>query len=338
MRLVFAGTPEFAVATLRALYESQHEIVAVYTQPDRPSGRGQKLRPSAVKQAALALNLRLIQVEDFKSEEAIEELRSLGAEAMIVVAYGLLLAQRVLDLFPAACWNLHASLLPRWRGAAPIARAIEAGDCETGVAVMKMEKGLDTGPVLIQAIVPIGSTDNAMVLQAKLAERGAALMLEALNRIERLHVEPMMLERALTQQPITGATYAGKLNKAEGQLDFSQPAAVLERRIRAFDPVPGCFCWVYAKNSSLMLKCWRAKVYQEGSIGLQAGRVGMVVGLGVDGPIIACGLDLLELIEVQQPGGRRLAASRWAQQHGLTIGDYFGDASGPAKPHDHEPT
>jgi methionyl-tRNA formyltransferase len=249
MRLVFAGTPEFAVPTLRALHASEHDIVAVYTQPDRPSGRGQRLRPSAVKQAAFDLDLRLIQVEDFKSDEAVQALGALEADAMVVVAYGLLLSQRVLDLFPAACWNLHASLLPRWRGAAPIARAIEAGDRETGVAVMKMEKGLDTGPVLMQAKLPITALDTAQHLQSRLAELGAVLMVKGIDKIEKLWSEPDSLERALQAQSSHGACYASKLTKAEAQLDFSQHAAVLERRMRAFDPVPGCYsCFIQAIN------------------------------------------------------------------------------------------
>lgn len=337
MRLVYAGTPDFAVATLEAIHASRHEIVAVYTQPDRPSGRGQKLRPSAVKQAALARNLRLIQVENFKSKAAIEQLRALDADAMVVVAYGLLLAQAVLDLFPAGCWNLHASCLPRWRGAAPIARAIEAGDRETGVAVMKMEKGLDTGPVLSEFVLSIGPHDSAQSLQHRLAMHGAGLMVGALDRLERLRFEPLALAQALKTQSADGATYASKLHKSEGLLDFSQPAALLERRMRAFDPVPGCFCWFFPQGAGeqalvdnplarskagQMIKCWRGRVHPGVSPG-PGPRFGLVVGLGADGPIIACGEDFLELIEVQQPGGLRVAAMPWAQQTGVKIGDFF---------------
>jgi len=340
MRLVFAGTPEFAVPTLRALHASQHDIVAVYTQPDRPSGRGQRLRPSAVKQAAFDLHLRLIQVEDFKSEEAVQALGALGADAMVVVAYGLLLSQRVLDLFPAACWNLHASLLPRWRGAAPIARAIEAGDQETGVAVMKMEKGLDTGPVLMQAKLPITALDTAQHLQSRLAELGAALMVKGIDQIEKLWPEPDSLERALQAQSGHGACYASKLTKAEAQLDFNQHAAVLERRMRAFDPVPGCYSWFHAGDKPpQLLKCWRGRVVEaqhrqaslqqlcSSATHRQHPPVGRVIGFGSEGPLIVCGGEFLELLEVQPAGGLRLPAARWAQQSGLTIGDFFGSAS-----------
>ena len=332
MRIVFAGTPAFAVPTLKALHASRHELAAVYTQPDRPSGRGHKLRPSSVKQAALERGLKVVQVEDFKSTQAVDELRAFGAEAMVVVAYGLLLPPPVLEIFPSACWNLHASILPRWRGAAPIARAIEAGDSYTAVAVMKMERGLDTGPILSQTEVAIGPDDNAERLQTRLAVLGAELMVVAMDQLSELSGQPLALEAALRVQSSDGITYASKLSKAEALLDFGESAMVLERRMRAFDPVPGCFTWVHKAQSGAaptLLKCWRARVHDmdQGANTHDASAVpyGRVVGFGEAGPIIACAGSCIELVEVQPAGGVRLAAMPWARQFGLKAGDLFGN-------------
>lgn len=339
MRIVFAGTPEFAVPTLQALHASRHEVVAVYTQPDRPAGRGQRLKPSAVKQAALALGLNVEQAAHFKTEQSVHALRAHGADAMVVVAYGLLLPQTVLDVFAADCWNLHASLLPRWRGAAPIARAIEAGDSLTAVAVMKMERGLDTGPILTQAQVPISPEDNAQSLQDRLARLGASLMSEAMDRVAAMFGRPLALEQALQPQSMQGITYANKLSKAEAQLNFAQSAGAIERKLRAFDPVPGCFTWVHQALSGAtpaMIKCWRGRAHEAGFAPRkpadESSRAGRIVGFGADGPVIACAKDWLELIEVQPAGGVRLPAMRWARQIGLQVGDFFADQTWPGEP------
>ncbi|NCV59175.1 MAG: methionyl-tRNA formyltransferase [Betaproteobacteria bacterium] len=305
------------------------------------------MRASAVKQAALARGLPVIQVEDFKSPQAMEVLQSLRADAMVVVAYGLLLPQAVLDLFGAACWNLHASLLPRWRGAAPIARAIEAGDLQTGVAVMKMERGLDTGGVLMQIEETITPEDSTQSLQARLALLGAGLMVEAIDRVERLLQAGQPIEAVLEPQSSSGIVYAAKLRKDEARLDFTQPAQQLERKMRAFDPTPGCLTWYLPPSPDAapqMLKCWRGRVqpmpvgqttdqackergqtYEERSQRGAFVQPGLVIGFGADGPLIACGADCLELREVQAAGGLRQPASRWASQVQLRLGDRLGD-------------
>jgi methionyl-tRNA formyltransferase len=231
LRIVFAGTPDFAVPSLRAAAQ-RGEVVAVYTQPDRPAGRGRELQSSPVKLEALRRGIPVLQPESLKSEISRDALRALQPDLMVVVAYGLLLPQRILEIPRFGCWNVHASLLPRWRGAAPIQRAIEAGDRETGACLMQMEKGLDTGPVLLRQAIAIGETETGGQLHDRLSELGAQVLADGLGLL-RAGIRPVP-----QPQPAEGATYAHKLDKAEAKLDWAQPADVLARKVRAFNPWP----------------------------------------------------------------------------------------------------
>jgi len=231
MKIVFAGTPEFAVSSLRAAAR-HHEVVAVYTQPDRPAGRGRGLAPSPVKLEAIARGIPVFQPESLKTPEAQQQLRDLAPDLMVVVAYGLILPKAVLTIPTHGCWNVHASLLPRWRGAAPIQRAIQAGDAETGVCLMQMEAGLDTGPVLLKQHIAIGANDTGGQLHDRLAELGAQVLSDGLGLL-RAGIKPIA-----QPQPEAGVTYAHKLDKAEARLDWAQDAHALARTVRAFNPWP----------------------------------------------------------------------------------------------------
>ena len=231
MRIVFAGTPEFAVPCLRAA-ANKAEVVAVYTQPDRPAGRGRGLAPSPVKLEAVLRGIPVHQPEHFRSAAAKAELRALAPDLMVVVAYGLILPQSVLDIPAHGCWNVHASMLPRWRGAAPIQRAIEAGDARTGVCLMQMEKGLDTGPVLLAQALDIGPDETGGRLHDRLADLGAQVLSDALGLLRAT------IQLPPHPQPDAGVTYAHKIDKAEARLDWSQPARVLANKVRAFNPWP----------------------------------------------------------------------------------------------------
>jgi len=293
LRVVFAGTPEFSVPCLEACRTSGAEVVAVYTQPDRPAGRGRKLTPSPVKQAAVAAGIPVEQPESLKSEEARAALAAYTPDLMVVVAYGLILPRKVLAIPRLGCWNVHASLLPRWRGAAPIQRAILAGDAESGVDLMQMEAGLDTGPMLLERRTPISGDDTGGSLHDRLAALGADVLAEGLARVmagETLAARP---------QPEEGVTYAHKLDKAEARLDFTRPAIALERQVRAFDP------WPVAEGeiSGEMLRIWAARAV-EGS-----GTPGAVLGVSRDGIDIACGEGALRVTALQRAGGKRITAA-----------------------------
>lgn len=287
LRLVFAGTPEFAATALRALIESPHQIVAVYTQPDRPAGRGRKLSPSPVKQVALQHGLPVLQPESLKSPEALDQLRELAADVMVVAAYGLILPPEVLQLPRCGCLNIHASLLPRWRGAAPIQRAILAGDRETGITIMQMDKGLDTGPMLLKLRCPISPEDNAASLHDHLADIGARAIVSALAQLPDLTAEP--------QDP-TAATYASKLTKQEAVLDWQLSAEELDRRIRAFNP------WPVAQTSVAghTLRIWAAQPLAEPT---QASP-GSVIRCDKRGIDVACGKGILRLTQLQPAGSK----------------------------------
>ena len=290
LRLVFAGTPEFSVPPLQRLLSGPDVLLAVYTQPDRPAGRGRQLQPSPVKQCALEGGIEVRQPLNFKDPDERARLTALEPDLMIVVAYGLILPQKVLDIPRFGCWNLHASLLPRWRGAAPIQRAIEAGDAETGVDLMQMERGLDTGPVLLERRTPIRGDDTGGSLHDRLAVIGAELLVEGLARLragEALPPQP---------QPEQGVTYAHKLDKAEARLDFSQPAAVLDRRVRAFNPWPICDCELGGER----LRVHAAQALDRPN----SAAPGTVVAAGAAGIDIACGAGVLRLTRVQREGGR----------------------------------
>ncbi|HET6552960.1 MAG TPA: methionyl-tRNA formyltransferase [Dyella sp.] len=293
LRVVFAGTPEFSVPCLEACRASGADVVAVYTQPDRPAGRGRKLTPSPVKHAAVAAGIAVEQPESLKSEDARATLAAYAPDLMVVVAYGLILPRKVLAIPRLGCWNVHASLLPRWRGAAPIQRAILAGDAESGVDLMQMEAGLDTGPVLLERRTPITHEDTGGSLHDRLSALGADVLAEGLARVMAGEtLEPR-------GQPDEGVTYAHKLDKAEAKLDFSRPAIELERQVRAFDP------WPVAEGeiNGETLRVWAARAI-EGS-----GVPGSVLNVGRDGIDIACGEGALRVTSLQRAGGKRITAA-----------------------------
>ncbi|QEU32211.1 methionyl-tRNA formyltransferase [Stenotrophomonas maltophilia] len=294
MRIVFAGTPEFAVSSLRAAAR-HHDVVAVYTQPDRPAGRGRGLAPSPVKLEAVARGIPVYQPESLKDAAAQQQLRDLQPDLMVVVAYGLILPKAVLAIPTHGCWNVHASLLPRWRGAAPIQRAIQAGDAKTGVCLMQMEAGLDTGPVLLHQELPIAATDTGGQLHDKLAELGAQVLSDGLGLL-RAGIKPIA-----RPQPEQGVTYAHKLDKAEARLDWAQDADALARTVRAFNP------WPIAEAT---LAGERVRIH--GAVALEADHgqaPGTVLAAGRDGIDIACGQGALRLRVLQREGGKAITAA-----------------------------
>jgi len=306
MRIAFAGTPEFAVPALEALLAAGHRVVGVWTQPDRPAGRGMRLTPSPVKQAAQRHALPVHQPLSLREEPAQRELRECGADAMVVVAYGLLLPEAVLGLFRYGALNIHASLLPRWRGAAPIQRALLAGDRETGVCIMQMDAGLDTGPTLLCEAIPIGDDDTAGTLHDKLAALGARLIVRALEGLERGELRP-------TPQPDSGVTYAHKIAKAEARIDWRRPAPEGWRRIRAFNPFPGAG----TRWGDTELKLWQARI-ADGE-----GEPGTVLRCEDDAFVVACGSGAVAVTVAQRAGGKRLPAAEFLRGTGLAPGDRF---------------
>jgi methionyl-tRNA formyltransferase len=307
MKVVFAGTPEFAAVALRALIEAGFEIPLVLTQPDRPAGRGMQLQASAVKQVALAqgievlqpLSLRMDSRDPQRAEEAKaahERLLATDYDVMVVAAYGLILPRATLDIKP--CINIHGSLLPRWRGAAPIHRAIEAGDAETGVTIMEMEEGLDTGPMLLMERLPILDTDTTGSLHDKLADMGGRMIVDALDRMAAggLQAEP---------QPEEGVTYAAKISKEEAKLDLQRPALELARKVRAFNPFPGAAMQTAAQAGGVTIKVWNAQATDAKA------QPGQVLSADAQGIVVACGDGALRLTELQKPGGKRLAAGEF---------------------------
>lgn len=295
MRVVFAGTPDFSVPCLAACRASGAEVVAVYTQPDRPAGRGRKLTPSPVKQAALDAGIAVEQPESLRGAEAQAKLAAYAPDLMVVVAYGLILPRAVLATPRLGCWNVHASLLPRWRGAAPIQRAILAGDTETGVGLMQMEAGLDTGPVLIERRTPIARDDTGGSLHDRLAALGAEALAEGLARV--LAGETI----AATPQAAEGAVYAHKLDKAECALDFTRPAIELERQVRAFDPWPGSDGAIAGER----VRIWGAHAL-DATTAAAPGTLLRADRAGID---LACGTGVLRITAVQRAGGRRIGAA-----------------------------
>ena len=295
LRVVFAGTPEFSVPCLEACRASGAEVVAAYTQPDRPAGRGRKLAASPVKEAALAAGIPVEQPESFKAEDDRARLAGYAPDLMVVVAYGLILPRKVLAIPRLGCWNVHASLLPRWRGAAPIQRAILAGDTESGVDLMQMEAGLDTGPILIERRTPIADDETGGSLHDRLSALGADALAEGLRRT--LAGEPLVPR----PQADDGVAYAHKLDKAEAKLDFAQPAIALERKVRAFDPWPVAEADVAGEH----LRIWSARAI-DGVPGAEPGRV---LAASRDGIDIACAEGALRLLAVQRAGGRRIGVA-----------------------------
>ena len=303
MRLIFAGTPEFAATALLAIVDAGHDVMLVMTQPDRPAGRGMSLQLSPVKRLALERGIAVFQPSTLKDAAAQERIVATGAEVMVVAAYGLILPQAVLDLPYLGCVNIHASLLPRWRGAAPIQRALLAGDSETGVCIMQMEAGLDSGPVLLREAVPIGAEDTAGSLHDRLAELAARLIVAALAR----------LPLAGQPQPEEGVTYAHKIGKGDALIDWSVSAAELDRQVRAFNPVPGA----QASLGGEAVKVWRAAAVAGN------GEIGRILRVDRDGIVVACGAGALVVAELQKAGGRRLPVRQFLAGNPLAAGDRF---------------
>ena len=331
MRIVFAGTPAFAQSALAALHEAGHDIALVLTQPDRPAGRGMKLQASAVKQYALTHGMPVCQPTSLRLDgkhpddalQAQQALASAQAELMVVVAYGLLLPAWTLQSMPLGCLNIHASLLPRWRGAAPIQRAIEAGDAETGVCIMQMDQGLDTGAVLLREALPIAPDDTSTTLHDKLAALGARLVVQTLAELPGLKATP---------QPTQGVCYAAKILKDEALLDFALPALALSQRIRAFDPFPGAHTLLRGQ----VLKMWSAQVataatatpgtalQAQANAALATATPGTVLHAHGDQLLVATGQGVLRILQVQLPGGKRISAQDFLHSHPGLQGQVLG--------------
>ncbi|OGS98698.1 MAG: methionyl-tRNA formyltransferase [Gallionellales bacterium RIFCSPLOWO2_12_FULL_59_22] len=304
MRIIFAGTPYFAASALAALL-GEHRVVAVLTQPDRPAGRGMQLVASPVKQLAQQHGLPVLQLATLKTEEAQHLIAALEADVMVVAAYGLILPKAVLQLPRHGCMNIHASLLPRWRGAAPIPRAIQAGDAETGITIMQMDEGLDTGDMLLRRACPIEADDTAATLHDKLAAIGANSIVEALRLLQENNLAPVKQDNA-------AATYAAKLLKSEAQIDWGQDALQIERAVRAFNPFPVC----HAALNGVAIKIWRAAL-QEG----KRGEPGKILAVDKQGITVACGKDALRLEVLQRPGGKAQPAVQFLQAVPVRPGD-----------------
>ena len=305
MKVAFAGTPEFAAAALEAILAAGFDVPLVLTQPDRPAGRGMQLQPSPVKRVALAAGIPVHQPEKLRTPEQQAPLADVQADVLVVAAYGIILPQAVLDLPRHGCLNIHASLLPRWRGAAPIHRAIQAGDAETGITIMQMDAGLDTGPMLLSRAEAIHADDTTGSLHDRLAQLGAEMIVEALRAL------PGGL--TATPQPADGVTYAAKIGKAEASIDWSRPAVELERAIRAFNPFPGAV----ATLQQTPVKLWRARAIDAAGT---PGEVLLAEGAGV---IVACGEGALCITELQKPGGKRLPAADFLRGMPIAAGSRF---------------
>ena len=316
LKLIFAGTPEFAQTALAMLLDAGHEVALVLTQPDRPAGRGLKLQPSPVKELALERGIAVAQPRSLRldgkypedAQAAHDAIKSIAADAMVVAAYGLILPPWTLDATPLACFNIHASLLPRWRGAAPIHRAIEAGDAETGVTIMQMDAGLDTGAMLLREAVPVRADDTTGSLHDRLASLGGRLMVRALAELPQLQPQA---------QPQDGVTYAHKIDKAEALIDWSQPAELLARRVRAFNPFPGASTCLGRE----VVKVWGANV-----VSGEAGQVapGSIVSVADNAVAVATGQGLLALTALQRAGGKRLPLAEFLRGFALRPGQQLG--------------
>ncbi|MEB2347780.1 MAG: methionyl-tRNA formyltransferase [Comamonadaceae bacterium] len=321
MRVIFAGTPEFARTALQALLDAGFDVPLVLTQPDRPAGRGLKLQASPVKQCAQQRGIALAQPRSLRLDgthaddaaQAREVIAAVRADVMVVAAYGLILPQWVLNAPAHGCINIHASLLPRWRGAAPIQRAIEAGDEETGVTIMRMDAGLDTGAMLLREAVPITARDTAASLHDTLAALGATLIVRALKELGEGELQA-------TPQPDTGVSYARKLGKAESAIDWRAPATAIARKVRAFDPVPGA----QTLHAGAAIKLWGCEI--ESCSRLPDERCGQILLVNDEGITVACGEGTaLRLTALQRAGGKRLAAAQFLRGYPLAVGDVLGE-------------
>ncbi|MGC3981598.1 MAG: methionyl-tRNA formyltransferase [Steroidobacteraceae bacterium] len=312
LRIVYAGTPDFAVPALQALRASAHQVVAVYTQPDRPAGRGRVLTASPVKACAQTHGIAVEQPVNFRDPASVEQLRSYAPDVMVVAAYGLILPQVVLDTPRYGCINIHGSLLPRWRGAAPIQRAILAGDAQTGITIMRMEAGLDTGPMIEKQGFAIDAEDTAASVHDRLASLGAILLLQTLADL------PVALAKTQVQ-PEAGVTYAKKLSKEEAALDWSLPAAQLDRQVRAFNPWPIAETRLHGEQ----LRVWRANALAA----THAAAPGTVVKADVTGIQVACGEGVLNITQLQQSGRKTVAAADFIKSHSM-LGVQLGVTTG----------
>ena len=317
MRILFAGTPEFAVPALGALIEAGYEVVLVLTQPDRPAGRGMQLKASPVKQLALQHNLPVFQPESLKADDVQAQIEAVRADVMIVAAYGLIIPTAVLHMSTKGCYNIHASLLPRWRGAAPIHRALLAGDAETGVTIMEVVPALDAGAMVSKGVVPIRDTDTTQTLHDALSKQGADLMVQAMNALAKNGSLPS------TPQDESLVTYAHKLEKAESAIDWQKSAVEISCQVRAFNPFPVAT----AQFRSETCRIWFARVLNEKS-NAKAGEI-IALGHGLQAKLhVACGQgilgrDVLEIVELQMPGGKRQTAQQFIQGQHLKIGETF---------------
>jgi methionyl-tRNA formyltransferase len=301
MRIIFMGSPQFSVGALKALHVADHEIVAVYSQPPRPKGRGQEIEKTSVHQAAEQMGLLVRTPASLRPEEEVKAFQELNADLAVVAAYGLILRKNILDAPKHGCINIHASLLPRWRGAAPIQRAIEAGDKETGITIMQMDVGLDTGPMLLKGIVPITADDNSQTILDKLSAQGAELIVTALDKLQKGQLPPEI-------QPEAGVTYAHKLTKEENKIDWSLSATAIERKLRAFTPWPGL---------GFDYKGERLRVHKM-SVTAQKGIAGVIIA---EPFIIACGEGALAIEEIQRPGKNRQPINDFRRGFAVTVGD-----------------
>ena len=313
LRVAFAGTPEFAACALEAILTAGYDVPLVLTQPDRPAGRGMKLTPSPVKQLALARGIEVDQPEKLRTDEQRSRLVACAPDLLVVAAYGLILPKAVLDLPRLGCINIHASLLPRWRGAAPIHRAIEAGDAETGITIMQMDEGLDTGAMLLVRRLPILATDTTASLHDRLATLGGECIVAALAELDAGGLKPV-------PQPAEGVTYAAKIGRAEATVDWTRPAVELERAMRAFDPFPG----LASSLCGTVIKFWSAQRVDA------QGEPGTVLAADEGGVLVACGHGALRCTVLQRPGSKRLPAGEFLRGFPVSVGERF--ASGEAGP------
>ena len=311
LKIIFMGTAELSCASLQKLArDERYSVLAVVTQPDKPKGRELKLTPSPVKVQAEKLNLPVLQPLKAREEKFISELRELKPDLMVVVAYGQILPQTILDLPKFGCLNVHTSLLPKYRGAAPIQWAIADGEAETGVTIMQMDAGLDTGPVLSIRRTPILPTDDSQVLHDRLAQLGAELLAETIPDFVAGKIQPQ-------PQPAAGSTYAAKIKKEDGKIDWQQPAQKIWNRLRAFTPWPGAFTYLQTEPKPQLLKIWKAEVVEK------SGGVGEVLIADKAGIVVGCGQNALRILELQREGGKRLPAEQFLIGHPLKPGQKF---------------
>ncbi|MDX1432404.1 MAG: methionyl-tRNA formyltransferase [Gammaproteobacteria bacterium] len=326
MRLIFAGTPDFAATVLAALVDSRHQVLCAYTQPDRPAGRGRRPRASAVKSLAAAHAIRVEQPASLRGKAAAEAVAALDADAMVVAAYGLLLPEALLTAPRLGCINVHASLLPRWRGAAPVQHAILAGDPRSGVSIMQMDAGLDTGPVLRRAALDIAGDETAASLEKRLADLGARTLVETLDALDGGHLSAEPQDEAL-------ATHAGRIAKQDACIDWREPACLIERRVRAYNPWPVAYTHVHdapahsGEPGGARLRIWQADVVR-GAHGARSAAPGTVVASAATGIDVATGGEVLRILALQPAGKRRMSSGEYLNAHALPPGTRLGEAHG----------